>query len=171
MTLEILTTKQFNGQLNKLANLQKTSDSIIHSLACNAIYHSIKDGQVTPANQLIAKLGKSSRKNDLISWLVSYGNFKYDATKKTLEHRLAHKHDETAALLQATAAFDSPFYDEVKERKVLQSIDVLALLKSSVNRVKKEMKEAAENGRSLEIKHQELMTDMENLLNRFGVTA
>jgi hypothetical protein len=171
MSFTLYTSKQYAASLNTLAKNQKQADELIHQLACNAIYHSVKDGQVTPANQLLAKLGRSSRKNDLISWIIRYGNFKWNATEKTLEHCAKHKHEELAAHVQAEAAFNSPFYDEVVERRPIESVDVLALIKSSVNKVKKEMKEAAESGRSLEVKHAEALTDLENILNRFNTTA
>lgn len=171
MSFTLLTTKQYASYLNTLAKNQRQADELIHSLACNAIFHSVKDGQVTPANQLLSKLGRSSRKNDLISWIVRYGNFKWNATEKVLEHCAKHKHDEVAAHVQAEAASNSPFYDEVAERKVIESVDVLALIRSSIQKVKNEMKKAAEDGRSLEVKHQEALADLENILNRFNTTA
>jgi hypothetical protein len=171
MTFTLRTTKEFSSDLNTLAKLQGKSDELIHNLACNAVFHSVKDGQVTPANNLISKMGRSSRRNDLISWMVTYGNFKYNSKEKVIEYCQKHKQSEEAAYLQAEAAFDSPFWDEVKEAKVLQSIDVLALIKSSVHKVKTEMKKAAESGRTLEVKHQNMMADLEALLASCGTTV
>jgi hypothetical protein len=171
MTFTLYTSKQYTSSLNTLAKNQKQADELIHQLSCNAIYHSVKDGQVTPANQLLAKLGRSARKNDLISWIIRYGNFKWNSTEKVLEHCLKHQHSELGAHIQAEAAFDSPFYDEVTERKPLESVDVLALIKASVNKVKREMKAAAEDGRSLEVKHQEALTYLEDILSRFNTAV
>lgn len=171
MSFNILTSKQYASKLNTLVKNQKQADELIHALACNAIYHSILNGQVTPANQLISKLGRSSRRNDLISWMVTYGNFKYNNQQNILEHRMAHKHDEIAAHLQAEAAFNSPFWDEVKERKVIESIDVLALTKAAIIKVKKEMKKAAEEGRTLDVKHGEALSKLETLLEGYGIAV
>lgn len=130
--MEILNKTQFKAKCDSLRTAQQKQDELIHLLACNAIYHSIKDGQITPANQLINSMGRSSRKNDVITYLCHFGNLAWNDKDKTIKHKKRHEQNETAALLILDECESQPFWTIVKEQKVKTEWDMAAALANLV---------------------------------------
>lgn len=154
--------KDFTRRVNQFGKVQAATSQEMHELACMAIYHSIKDGQITPANTLISKIGKGSRKNDLISWIQSWGNLTFDSKEKVFKHKVRHNQDESNATLVMNKAFDEPFWTVIEEPKVVKDVDIKLDISLWLKGEKKKAEKVKLAGGK--VTNQEFVTKLEALL-------
>lgn len=120
------------------------------------VYNSIKDGQITPANQLISVLPKVVRKNDIIDYLGQFGNFGFDHKTKTMTYKKKHEHGEDNAL--NIVAEMPEFADWAKDKAPTLDADVWMGVVSLINRT---LKKKEKGGK---IEHEEALTQLKNTL-------
>lgn len=114
----MLTNEQFNKACKALKTAQAKSDDTIHKLGCVAIYYSVKDRNADPAIRLIASLGRSARRNDLISWMIHMGNLIFSDKKGLVFADKRHKPEDAQAIYDNAEA--NPFWTIVAERKPIE---------------------------------------------------
>lgn len=121
----MLNDKQFKSAVNTIQKTGEKIDGLIHQAACFAVFHSIKDGQISPAVSLVAAMPKSGRRSNLISWLCLYGNLTYVAgvLKACSHHGAKHKQGtperEIIAFAQHDSAEANPFWEEFSDAVVV----------------------------------------------------
>lgn len=134
--MEKLDIKSFNKAVTSLKNNEAKKDLLLDNLIRNAIYHSVVNNQCTPAINLVNALGKSSRKNDVISYMCKYGNMAFTGEKgihaklKTNPEIKECWKDEEKSWAYAESL--SSFWDIVKEQKVKTEWDMETALHNLV---------------------------------------
>lgn len=118
--------KQFKSAVNTIKKTGAKLDDLIHNAACFAVFHSIKDGQITPAQDLISAMPNSGRRSNLISWLCLYGNLSWVQGKlKSVAHhgnkfKPGTSEREIVAFEQYEIALDNPFWFEFEDAPIQQ---------------------------------------------------
>ena len=160
--MQTITISQFKSNITSIKEKGRDLDNLIHESAVFAVYHSIKDGQVTPAIQLVAAMPKSSRRNNLISWLALYGNVSYNG-KKGVFYVKQFEHDEAVATEQAESASDNPFWAEFNDAPVeLKPLDFAQKLKALIHSA--QQAKTGESKKYSGLTHAELMAKVEELM-------
>jgi hypothetical protein len=114
----------------------KLHDEVINGLLAVAVFHSIKDGQVTPARELLAACSKSL-KEDVSKYLTKYGNIRYTNDKGLVANK--ERNRERFGLDAANAAFlELPELAEAfpSAPKQYRDMDIVASFKSLIHRAK-----------------------------------
>ena len=164
--MRIYSLSELNKSIDTLSSLSSQVDSLTHEIACSCVYHSIKDGQITPARDLLKAMGRSSRRNDLITWLTKFGNFTYTNGKGQelgkLEHKLRYSQSEENAQATFKVISSEPFWKVVTERKPLEEFDLKKALASIVGKVTKYQTDEKYKGK-VSLKHLELLEEVKKL--------
>lgn len=131
----MLTNEQFKKTVASIKkNGNKLQDSIQDALDF-CVFHSVKDGQITPANQLISVLPKVVRKAEIIDYLGQFGNFGFDHKEKLMTYKKKHEHGEDNA---AEIVAEMPAFAEwAKDKAPTLDADVWLGVVSLVNRTLK----------------------------------
>ena len=164
--MEKLDIKSFNKLVSALKNNEAKKDQLIDNLIRNAIYHSVVNNQSTPAINLVNALGKSSRKNDIISFMCKVGNLAYTQEKgihaklKTDPEIKECWKDEDKAWAYVESL--PSFWDIVKEQKVKTEWDMETALHNLVRAYRHHLNKAHKT--IIKEQDQELMN---SLLARF----
>jgi hypothetical protein len=160
--MSTITISQFKSNITAIKEKGRDLDNLIHESAVFAVFHSIKDGQITPAIQLVAAMPKSSRRANLISWLALYGNISYNG-KKGVFYVKQFEHDEAIATEQADNAAENPFWKEFNDAPVdLKPLDFALKLKMLLAAAHKV--QTGESKKYSGLEHAELMAKIEALM-------
>jgi hypothetical protein len=128
--------KEFNKLVTGLKNSEAKKDMLIDDLIRNALYHSVVNNQSTPTINLVNALSKSTRKNDIISFMVRAGNLAY-TQEKGIHAKLKPDADIKACWKEEEKAWAyveslPSFWDVVKEQKVKTEWDMESALHNLV---------------------------------------
>jgi len=153
---------KFQANVARIKRSGQVLDDMIHDAAVFAVYHSVKDGQVTPAIQLVAAMPKSSRRANLISWLAMYGNLTFNA-KKGIFYTKQFEHSVENAQEQADIADETPFWEEFADAAVsLKPLDFAQKLKALLHSA--QQAKTGESKKYSGLTHAELMAKVEELI-------
>jgi hypothetical protein len=144
---------------------QKKLQSALTQLIANVIYQSIAGSNADQGIKLIQGMKENgyNRVNDTITYLCKMGNFKY-SKKDGLQFKGQFPKTEEMAIEMAERAVANPMFTIVKEASVKTEVDVLHLVKSVLANVEKWKKEALENGKTLNIQHEEALLTLKGML-------
>lgn len=164
--MERLEMKQFNKLVSSLKNSEAKKDLMLDELIRNALYHSVVNNQSTPTINLVNAFGKSTRKNDVISFVCKYGNLAFNK-EKGIHAKLKSDPDIKACWKdeeKAWAYVESipSFWDIVKEQKVKTEWDMESALHNLVRAYRHHLKNAHKT--TIKEQDQDLMN---SLLARF----
>lgn len=67
---------------DKLGKAGQARQTLINDLAKVAIFHSLKDGQITPARALHGALGRTDAAKEVVNYLQKYGNIGWGTLEK-----------------------------------------------------------------------------------------
>ncbi len=162
---EKMETSKLQSHISTLASGMKKQQAILTQLIAQCVYQSIAGNNADPGIKLVGALSQNgySRRNDTISYLCKMGNFGWKKDKGLFFKPNFAKNEEMAVKM-AELSISNPMFTVEKEKAVKTEIDVLADLKHYLARVKKQIKEAAEEGRTLKVQHEEILTSLEILV-------
>jgi len=116
----MLSIKQAVSKINTIKTAGAKLDSLIHEVACSAIYHVNVHGNTEVVNKLLGAMNKSSRKEALTLWLLDHAKLKRVPNSSGLEYSskrtlwLSRGVEGTPEQIQEKAQA-TPFYDYTKE--------------------------------------------------------
>lgn len=157
--------KQFKSAVKQIKVTGAKLDQLIHEAGVFAVYHSIKDGQITPAIDLVAAMPRSSRKERLIVWLCDFGAIKYNKKDGIKYIKGRFEQTEEAAKVQSDIANQIPFWEygnEENDEADLKAMDFQDKLIALLHQAK-----AAQLGRNPHysgVSHTDLITKVRDLL-------
>jgi hypothetical protein len=155
---------KLQSHIATLASGMKKQQAILTQLIAQCVYQSIAGNNADPGIKLIGALSQNgySRRNDTITYLCKMGNFGWKKDKGLFFKANFEKNEETA-IKMAEMAISNPMFTIEREKAVKTEIDILADIKNYVKRIKKEIAEAAKEGRALKVQHEEILTSLEIL--------
>jgi len=168
--MSFIKSSNLSKEIVKFTSDQKKMQSLLTQLLANVIYQSIAGSNADQGIQLIKGMKENgyNRTNDTITFLCKLGNFKYTKKEgesvKSLQFKGQFPKTEEMAIEMAEKAISNPMFTIVKESMVKTEIDVLTMVKSMLANVEKWKKEAIENGKTLNIQHEEALITLKGLL-------
>lgn len=156
-----------NEIISTLGKSEALREQILDGLVAIAVWHSIKDGQVTPAKFLITAV-RGKAKEQVVSYLTKFGNMKYTA-KSGLEYCKA-KGKVQYGLEKANEVFDSLLSLEdafPSKPKQYKDVPFMTAIKGLLNRAA----ELQEHGKSLVLANDEEKALFEQMQKLVGQTA
>jgi hypothetical protein len=150
-----MTAKALTASINKIKSNRTSLQEQIHEALISCSFYAMKDGNITPFNQLLDAVGNSTRIKGLTMWaetfapvLVREGAFAYnksagkslhvtneeDFSEYEIEMRLSPKWYEIAGEQKAESIFDCPKYLEQVFKRLTKEgqADVAAVLRAAV---------------------------------------
>lgn len=131
-----LSSSDLTQTIRSFKNTSKLYNEVLNGLLAVAVYHSIKDGQVTPANNLLDACVPSVK--DRVSlYLTKYGNIRYTEKQGFISDK--RKNQERYGKEAADTVFLSlPDLDEAFPAKPRQyrDMDILAWMKAGIERAR-----------------------------------
>ena len=163
--MSFIKSANLSKEIVKFTSDQKKMQSALTQLIANVIYQSIAGSNADQGIKLVQGMKENgyNRTNDTVTFLCKLGNFKY-SKKDGLQFKGQFPRTEEMALEMAERAVSNPMFTIVKEATVKTEVDVLALVKSLLGSVEKWKKEAVENGKTLNIQHEEALLTLKGLL-------
>ena len=79
-----LASDKLTKEINSIGKTGNRLNTRIQFAALNSIWYSIKHGDVGFGQRLVEALTKGQRKNSLVKFLETYGQFKWDNEKKNV---------------------------------------------------------------------------------------
>jgi hypothetical protein len=139
-------TKMLESVLSRGSKLMTDVHVLNLCLLARAIDHSDADG----ASRLVNGLGGGFRRTAIINWMIAYGPFKWTKDKDKVKYPLGGKltfdgdkaeqcKKDRASILKTAEA--DPFW-EFEPEKEFKGIDILGLIKSTIERAEKAEQEA-----------------------------
>lgn len=81
MDMREKTMKELNTLITQVGKKGKEREEVINDLAKIAIWHSIKDGQITPAAKLYGALCRGDNKQGIVAFMAEHGNIAFGKLK------------------------------------------------------------------------------------------
>lgn len=152
-------------EITSFTSNQKKMQGVLTQLIANVIYQSIAGSNADQGIKLIQGMKENgyNRTNDTITYLCKMGNFKY-SKKDGLQFKGQFPKTEEMAIEMAERAVSNPMFTIVKEATVKTEVDVLQMVKAMLANVEKWKKEALENGKTLNIQHEEALLTLKGML-------
>lgn len=72
------------SMISEIRGLLVKSSTMIQAVAVQAVFYSVVDSNITPAQQLYDALGSESRKDALLAFLEQFGNMAWSKTEKKI---------------------------------------------------------------------------------------
>lgn len=151
-------TADLKKLFDKLNKDGKNRQELINDLAKVAVFHSLKDGQITPARSLFGALGRTDAAREVVNYLQKYGNIGWGTVEKDSKakgivfknkHNFEYNETNRAANLEkANAMYESlPDVWEVfmSEPKELMDFD----FDKAIKRIAHEMRKRYEGGKKV----------------------
>jgi hypothetical protein len=76
------TAVELRAMFEKLRSSGQDRQALINDLAKVAVFHSLKDGQITPARSLHGALGRTDAAKEVVDYLQKYGNLGWGVLDK-----------------------------------------------------------------------------------------
>jgi len=157
----MLNEKSFNAAIKRIKTTSEEFAQTIHEAGIFAISQANEHGNVGFGVRLIEAMGKKHDRSRVVSWLVKFG--KFGVTKGELVYR--SRKDITPANLDAMLAQAEavPYWELTAERKLVETVNYLAMLKSIVAKHKlAQEKQAA--GKQVDELHLDVLAKLEKVL-------
>lgn len=118
--LRNLSVSALVSSINRKLGETSVRESDLNDFAKIAVYHSLKDGQITPAVILHGKLKRTDNREGILNYLQKYGNLgmKKDKDSKALVLRFVNKNDckySNAEEQAQSLAFANDTYETLPE--------------------------------------------------------
>lgn len=153
--MSVMTAKALNAAIKSIGTSREKLQEAIHEALISCAYFSMKDGNVTPFNQLLESVGNAARIKGIAMWaelnapvIIRQGEFVYnktagkalhvtcedDFTEYEIEMRLMPKWHEVAGKEKVPSIFDCPKYLEGVYKKLEKEgqQDVAEVLKKAI---------------------------------------
>jgi len=76
--MALLNTRQLKAKIKSIGSQSNKMRGIIHEVLVSCAFHSAKDGQITPFNDLLEAVGNGTRKAGIVMWAETYGFVRYE---------------------------------------------------------------------------------------------
>lgn len=144
----IVTDKaQLSALIKSIGTRGRSLDKAIHQAAVSALWHGFQHKSTGYAENLLAEMGKSSRKNALRAWLLDMGCFMVKEDGKTLGIDATAR----AAGFDEARAIDTPFWDYNKEPEVMTKLDAMEAVRKLVKRLTKAKEDGLLDAEGLDV--------------------
>ena len=154
-----------NKTIAAFGKKQAEQQAMLTQIIANVIYQSIAGSNSDPGIKLFVAMKENgyNRTNDTVTYLCKMGNFKY-SKKEGLQFKSNFPRTEEMALEMAERAISNPMFTIIKEVSVKTEVDILSMVSAMLKNIDKWKKEAIENGKTLNIQHEEALVTLKGLL-------
>ena len=138
-----------NRLIDRLKFDGRSRQNDLHKAAVGALFHALKDGQVTPSNNLVNAMTKAERPQAFIAWLGWVAPKVFSNQKGVIKMRNNWQDAVTdAGGIEAIIekAQETPFFDRFKEQKAEQYFAAEKAVKATIRNLEKRKQEASEAG-------------------------
>lgn len=154
-----------NEIISKLGKSEELRELILDGLVSIAVWHSIKDGQTTPAKFLVAAV-RGKAKEQVVSYLTKFGNMKY-TIKTGLEYckakgKVQYGIDKANEVFETLPTLEEAFPAKPKQYK---DIPFMTVIKGMLNRAA----ELQEHGKAMTLASDEekaLFAQMQKMVSQ-----
>jgi len=162
--------------MQQVKNVGAAREEAINDLAKIAIWHSIKDGQVTPAMKLYGALCRGDNKQGIVAYMAKHGNIGFGTIKGTKVKGIKHVLHHAAGLNVADSlAFANQVYENLPDfwvehaapEPVVKDYDVHA----AFMRLASEVRARMEAGKQALTKSDDEKALLDNILVMFPKTV
>lgn len=120
MDMRTLSGKELDSKFASLKKTGQARQELINDLVKVAVYHSVKDGQITPAQKLIGALGRTDAAKEVSHYLQKFGNLGWGTLEKGGKAKgivFKNKHDRkyTAELTVENLAYANEVFDSLPD--------------------------------------------------------
>ena len=149
-----------NKEITAIGKLGARLNVRIQLAALQAIWYSIKHGDIGFGNRLVMALNNGQRKNSLVAFLEKHGKFEWDKTQKQLVYR---KRDELQP--ESVESITEFWFEAIKAPEPKSIYDFADDVKRLLKRMEKAITDKAD------IKHVELFDEISHVFGEFQETS
>lgn len=157
----MLNEKTFNQAIKTISAMGEKFAETIHEAGMFAIAQVNEHGNDGFGVRLIEAMGKKHDRQRVVNWLVHFGKFGVKNGVLVYKQRRDINPENYDAILEK--ANNTPYWELTPEKKLVERVDYLAMLKGIVNRHKTMQKKASE-GAKVEELNTGIIAEIETIL-------
>jgi hypothetical protein len=140
--MSVMNGVKLAAQIRSIRNNTKNLRTQVQEALISCAYHAVKDGQITPFNQLLDAVGNGTRVKGLTLWAETYGFVRVKEGRfvlnKSARDKTAVLNEDDFAPFEKAMREDVQWYDMVPKEAVKSAFDPSTYLTHVLEKLEKE---------------------------------